>query len=165
MHTGWRLWGSGFGMAHEIPAPGCFHFGTEGVEQRESFGLRVRCRIQNGKRGTEAKGRRNGGIMKDFVEHCGGARGEVDCMFMPDQSLFADGQLALTRECGNGAAPVTNGVAVDARFRSGSRYGASVGQERQDVMLLGGERGIGRVTGEVGRHIAPGPFVCRVAER
>jgi len=30
--------------------------------------------------------------------------------------LFADGQLAFTRESGNGAAPIAHGVAVDTRF-------------------------------------------------
>jgi len=61
-------------VLREALAPYRFHFRTEGVKRRQSFGLRIGCHFQNRERGTEAERGRDGGIVKDFVEHFRGAR-------------------------------------------------------------------------------------------
>jgi len=71
---GWVLRGQHFCLAGEAFAPQRLHFRAEGVKRRQSFGLRIGCHFENRERGTEAERGRDGGIVKDLVEHCSGAR-------------------------------------------------------------------------------------------
>jgi len=71
---------------------------------------------------------------------------------MPDLGLFPDGELAFARERRDGAAPVAYGVAMHTDFGGGIGKRTAFGQECQDVVLLGGERRVGRVTLWFGSH-------------
>jgi len=71
---------------------------------------------------------------------------------MPDLGLFPDCEFAFAREGRDGAAPVAYSVAMDADFGGGIAKGTAFGQECQDVVLLGGERGVRRVTLWFGSH-------------
>ncbi len=71
---------------------------------------------------------------------------------MPDLGLFPDGEFAFPREGRDGAAPIAYGVAMHTDFGGGIGKRTAFGQECQDVVLLGGERGVGRVTLRFGSH-------------
>jgi hypothetical protein len=71
---------------------------------------------------------------------------------MPGQGLLASGELQFAGEGGDGAAPVSDGVAGNAGGNGGADDGMAVGEETDDLVLLGSEGGIGRVIGSEGLH-------------
>ena len=74
---------------------------------------------------------RGGGVrtIEDFIEDTCGFGSALDGMLMPDERLFANGEFHFAREGGDAAAPVADGVAVNAGFRSGVRNGLTFGEK------------------------------------
>jgi hypothetical protein len=93
--------------------------------------------LEDDERGAEAEGGRSFGTIQDVFQDLGGARREVNGLFVPDEGLFANGELYFTGEGGNGAAPIADGVAMDTYDGGGVRDGGPFGQEGEDVVLFG----------------------------
>ena len=124
----------------------------------ERLNFWLRRDLQYGQSRAETYGRRRFRAGEQFFQFHRGKRRELGCLLMPNQSLFANGKFHLARERGNASAPVADRVAVDADGVGGLSDGVAFGEQCQNVMLIRGEGGIGRIIGEFGRLHGDAPF-------
>ncbi len=116
-----------------------FEFGAEGGEVRDGFGLGVGGELEDEDSGAETERRGAIGIGEGGFDGGEGFRGEFGGLFVPVESLFAEGVFEFAGEGGAGAAPVADGVAVDLLLFGGGGDGVAGGEEGDDAMLLRGE--------------------------
>ena len=114
-----------------------------GADVREQCGLGVGRGFENGERGAEAEGGRCGFIVKNVLKNFGCTGGWMNDAILPRDGLCAHGTLGFAGKSRKSAAPVADGVAMNAgcRGRIGNR--STIGQERQHLLLCLGEGRVG----------------------
>ncbi len=118
----------------------------EGVDDiAEGFGLYFGGGFEHGESGAEAEDGGGLGIHEDLIKDFEGFRGEFDGSLVPDEGLFAHGEFDFAGEGGYGAAPVADGIAMNAGIGGGLSDGLTFGEKRQHMMLRRGEGGMGRI--------------------
>jgi hypothetical protein len=68
-------------------------------------------------------------------------------MVVPEESAFSSGEFEFAGEGGDNPAPIGYGVAVDSDGVGGCVDGCALGEQAEDVVLSGRQRGIGRILG------------------
>ena len=117
-----------------------------GVSERERLRLGVRRGFEHGERGAEAEGRSCGVIVKKVVENVGCAGGQMNHAIVPCKGLFARGPLGFAGKSRESAAPVADGIAMNAGCRGRIDNRSAIGQERQHLVLC---RSKGPIGGEL----------------